>query len=97
MFGHKFRLHLRMAGSMVVILIFFACNTLLIKVNTDQWQDKFFDITIVSVVVMNIGTAILSGGLFGEFNQFQHVFELKLFISFLFIHKTKICFFSFEN
>lgn len=66
MYGHKFQLHLRMAGSLVVILIFFACNTALIKINTDTWQDKFFDITIVSVVVMNIGTAILSGGLFGE-------------------------------
>lgn len=65
MYGHKFELHLRMVGSLIVILVFFACNTVLIKMNTDAWQDRFFDITIVSVVVMNIGTAILSGGLFG--------------------------------
>ncbi|XP_031624259.1 equilibrative nucleoside transporter 1 [Contarinia nasturtii] len=69
-YGHKFRLHLRMVGSLVVILIFFACNTVLIKVNTDKWQDTFFDVTIVSVVVMNIATAILSGGLFGISGQF---------------------------
>lgn len=65
LYGHKFQLHVRMIGSLVVILIFFACNTALIKINTDDWQDLFFDITILSVVVMNIGTAILSGGLFG--------------------------------
>lgn len=65
MYGHKFQLHLRMCGSMIVILVFFACNTALINVDTDKWQDRFFDITIISVVVMNIGTAILSGGLFG--------------------------------
>lgn len=64
-YGHKFNLHLRMMGSLVVILVFFACNTSLIKINTDDWQDTFFDVTIFSVVVMNIGTAILSGGLFG--------------------------------
>lgn len=65
LYGHKFQLHVRMIGSLVVILIFFACNTALIKINTDDWQDLFFDVTILSVVVMNIGTAILSGGLFG--------------------------------
>lgn len=70
LYGHKFRLHVRMIGSLVVILIFFASNTLLIKVNTDQWQDTFFDVTIISVVVMNIGTAILSGGLFGMCDKF---------------------------
>lgn len=87
MYGHKFRLHLRMVGSLVVILIFFACNTVLIKVNTDQWQDKFFDITIVSVVVMNIGTAILSGGLFGKSSGFSHHFVfLKHFLLFFILN-----------
>lgn len=65
LYGHRFRLHMRMIGSIIVVLVFFACNTVLIKVNTDEWQDTFFYITIFTVVVMNIGTAILSGGLFG--------------------------------
>lgn len=64
-FGHKFPLKLRMNGSMLVILVVFILNTGLIKVNTDAWQDTFFDITIVSVVIMNISAAIMSGGLFG--------------------------------
>lgn len=63
--GHKLSLPVRMIGSMIVILVFFMANTALVRVNTDQWQDEFFDITIGSVVIMNIATAILSGGLFG--------------------------------
>lgn len=64
-YGHKISLPVRMIGSMIIILVFFMMNTALVQVNTDQWQDRFFDITIGSVVIMNIATAILSGGLFG--------------------------------
>lgn len=63
--GHKVPLALRMNGSLLVVFVIFLMNTALIKVNTDQWQDTFFDITIASVVVMNIATAIMTGGLFG--------------------------------
>lgn len=69
-YGHKIRLNIRMIGSLIIVLVFFACNSALIKVDTDKWQDEFFDITIGSVVVMNIATAILSGGLFGISGQF---------------------------
>lgn len=69
-YGHKIRLNVRMISSLVVVWIFFMYNTALIKVDTDSWQDKFFYITIGSVVIMNIGSAILSGGLFGMY-QFR--------------------------
>lgn len=65
MWGHKVSLPVRMVGSMVIIMVFFMANTALVEVNTDHWQNLFFDITIASVVVMNMATAILSGGLFG--------------------------------
>lgn len=64
-FGHKIPLNLRINGSLILVFIFFMMNTALIEIDTDQWQDKFFDFTIFSVVIMNISTAILSGGLFG--------------------------------
>lgn len=68
--GHKIPLSIRMNGSLLVVFVIFMMNTALIKVNTDQWQDTFFDITIASVVVMNIATAIMTGGLFGICGQF---------------------------
>lgn len=64
-YAHKVSLPWRMVGSMIIILLFFMLNTALVEVNTDNWQDTFFDITIGSVVIMNAATAILSGGLFG--------------------------------
>lgn len=70
-YGHRVSLNVRMIGSLLVVLVFFIGNTALIKVNSDKWQDEFFDITIASVVVMNIATAILSGGLFGISGQFS--------------------------
>lgn len=70
-YGHKISLNVRMVGSLLIVLVFFIGNTALIKVNTDQWQAEFFNITIFSVVVMNIATAILSGGLFGISGQFS--------------------------
>lgn len=63
--GHKISLGLRMNGSLFVVFVIFLMNTALIRVDTDQWQDTFFDVTIASVVVMNAATAILTGGLFG--------------------------------
>lgn len=70
MYGHKFRLHVRMMVSLLVILVVFAGNTLLIKVNTDKWQNEFFNITIASVVIMNVAAAVVSGALFGISGRF---------------------------
>lgn len=70
MYGHKFRLHVRMMVSLLIIQVVFAGNTLLIRVNTDKWQDEFFNITIASVVIMNIAAAVVSGALFGISGRF---------------------------
>ena len=36
-----------------------------VKINTDAYQDYFFGFTLMTVFVINIFSAILSGGLFG--------------------------------
>lgn len=51
--GHRIPLQLRMVGSLIVVFIFFIMTTALVEVNTDAWQMTFFDITIISVVIMN--------------------------------------------
>ncbi|KAG4072412.1 hypothetical protein HA402_004344 [Bradysia odoriphaga] len=63
--GHKIPLKYRMVGSMTFVFLFFIVTTALVEVNTDSWQNEFFIFTLTSVVMMNIATAILSGGLFG--------------------------------
>ncbi|GAB0099914.1 Equilibrative nucleoside transporter [Sergentomyia squamirostris] len=68
--SHHFSLKLRMLGSMGIIFLLFIFTTAFVEVDTDSWQRAFFGITITTVVVMNIASAILSGGLFGIAGQF---------------------------
>ncbi|XP_053675457.1 equilibrative nucleoside transporter 2 [Anopheles nili] len=69
--GHKIPLHVRMNGSLVMMLLIMIGTTALVRVDTDQWQDAFFNLTMFSVVVINSFSAILTGGLFGIAGQFS--------------------------
>lgn len=60
-----------MVGSIVVILILFVITTGFVKVDTDNYQDLFFEFTLTTVFVVNIFSAILSGGLFGIAGMFS--------------------------
>jgi solute carrier family 29 (equilibrative nucleoside transporter), member 1/2/3 len=60
-----------MVGSMIIILVLFIMTTAFVKINTDGYQDLFFEITLTTVFVVNIFSAILSGGLFGIAGMFS--------------------------
>jgi equilibrative nucleoside transporter 1/2/3 len=60
-----------MIGSMVTVLILFTITTAFVKVNTDNHQDLFFEFTLTTVFVINIFSAILTGGLFGIAGMFS--------------------------
>lgn len=60
-----------MVGSIVVILVLFVITTAFVKVDTDNYQDIFFEFTLTTVFVVNIFSAILSGGLFGIAGMFS--------------------------
>ncbi|XP_055640687.1 equilibrative nucleoside transporter 1 [Toxorhynchites rutilus septentrionalis] len=70
-FGHRIPLSIRMAGSLVMMFAIFVGTTALAQVDTDQWQDTFFLITITSVVVVNAFSATMSGALFGIAGKFS--------------------------
>lgn len=67
----RISLKLRMVGSIVVILILFIVTTAFVKIDTDNYQDIFFEFTLTTVFVVNIFSAILSGGLFGIAGMFS--------------------------
>lgn len=60
-----------MVGSIFVILVLFVVTTAFVKINTDDYQDIFFEFTLTTVFVVNIFSAILSGGLFGIAGMFS--------------------------
>lgn len=55
---------------MLVVLILFVMTTVFVKINTDDYQDTFFEFTLTTVFVINIFSAILTGGLFGIAGMF---------------------------
>lgn len=42
-----------MIGSIVVMLLLFIVTTTFVKIDTDAFQDTFFQITLVTVFVVN--------------------------------------------
>lgn len=64
-YGHYVSLRLKMLGTMIVIFLIFIMTTAFVEVDTDTWQHQFFLITMAMVVVINISSAVMSGGLFG--------------------------------
>ncbi|XP_055594701.1 equilibrative nucleoside transporter 1-like [Uranotaenia lowii] len=70
-FGHMISLPVRMVGSLIMMLVIFVGTTALAQIDTDQWQDTFFLVTMISVVVVNAFSAIMSGGIFGIAGQFS--------------------------
>ncbi|XP_069704264.1 equilibrative nucleoside transporter 3 [Periplaneta americana] len=69
--SHRISLQVRMIGSLTCIFLLFVLTTVFVKVNTDSWQELFFIITLVTVVLLNIASAILQGGLFGIVGKFS--------------------------
>lgn len=68
--GYLIPLKYRMLGSMLLIFVFFGVTTAFVEVDTDSYQKLFFALTMITVVLMNMGAAVLSGGLFGLVGQF---------------------------
>lgn len=64
-YGHYVALRLKMLGTMIVIFLVFIMTTAFVEVDTDKWQHQFFLMTMGMVVVINISSAVMSGGLFG--------------------------------
>ncbi|KAM7351686.1 equilibrative nucleoside transporter 1 [Cochliomyia hominivorax] len=64
-YGQRIPLRLKMLGTLIVILIIFIITTGFVEVNTDKWQEQFFLITLFTVVIINICSATMSGGIFG--------------------------------
>lgn len=52
-YGQKISHRLKIVGCLVMILVMFAVTTAFVDINTDQWQEQFFLITLCTVLVLN--------------------------------------------
>ena len=65
LFGHRFRTTPRLVWSLALVVLLFTATLVLVKVDTDHWQDGFLVLTLAIVVLINIFTALFQGGLIG--------------------------------
>ncbi|KAJ0175538.1 hypothetical protein K1T71_008697 [Dendrolimus kikuchii] len=71
LYGHLVSLKSRLQGSLVIVTICFLVTTSLVQVDTDEWQNGFFIITMVTVVIMTAASAVFIGGLVGIASRFS--------------------------
>lgn len=60
----------RIIIAMVAMILMFSLTVILTKIDTDDWQAGFFAITMVTIFIMNAGSAVLQGGIFGLSSMF---------------------------
>ena len=60
-FGHHFKTTPRLLVSLIFVILLFGVTCVMTKVDTDQWQDNFWTGTIISIVLININSAIFQG------------------------------------
>ena len=55
----------RLLVSLCLVVLLFTITLVLAKINTDLWQKEFLAVTLSTIVLINIFSAIFQGGLFG--------------------------------
>jgi len=69
-YGQKFRLNVRIMGSLTVMATLFIGVLIMTRIDSDLWQGWFLASTLLIVVFLNICTAIFQGGLVGVAGKF---------------------------
>ena len=62
-FGHRFKTVPRLLVSLICVIVLFAFTCAMAKIDTNHWQDQFWQLTIASIVLINVTAAIFQGKL----------------------------------
>lgn len=73
-YGQKFSQKSRLYVSLTVMLVVFATTTLFVGINTDQFQNVFFSITMLMVVIITFFSAVFQASMFGIAASFPQKF-----------------------
>ncbi|XP_073949536.1 equilibrative nucleoside transporter 1 [Choristoneura fumiferana] len=71
LYGHLVSVKSRLQGSLLVVTLCFLVTTTFVQIDTDEWQNTFFIITMVTVVIMTAASAIFIGGIVGIASRFS--------------------------
>ena len=62
LYGQRFRLNVRLIGSLTVMATLFVAVLIMTRMNSDTWQTTFLLTTLLIVVMLNICTAVFQAG-----------------------------------
>jgi len=68
--GHRFKTQPRLLVSLVFVILSFIFTSIMVKVDTDEWQETFLYVTLASVAFINVNAAIFQGGILGVAGKF---------------------------
>lgn len=68
--GHRFKTQPRLLVSLVFVILSFIFTSIMVKVDTDGWQETFLYVTLASVAFINVNAAIFQGGILGVAGKF---------------------------
>ena len=60
-FGHHFKTTPRLLVSLILVILLFGATCAMTKIDTDDFQNEFYIGTLVSIVLININSAIFQG------------------------------------
>jgi len=63
-------LRVRMISAAVIMILMFGLTIVLARIDTDAWQTDFFALALVTIVIMNAGSAVLQGSIFSLASMF---------------------------
>ena len=86
LFGHRFKTTPRLIWSLALVVLLFTATLVLVKVDTDHWQDGFLLLTLAIVVLINIFTALFQGGLIGLAGAFPSRYMNAVMSGQVFVH-----------
>lgn len=72
--SHRVSLNKRILGSLIFMFLFMIETLVFVLIDTDEWQYMFFLITLLTVVLLNICSAVMSGSLFGVVGNFSPIY-----------------------
>ncbi|KAL3266082.1 hypothetical protein HHI36_010268 [Cryptolaemus montrouzieri] len=67
-------LNKRVLTAMFLMLVLFVMTVIFVNIDTDDWQDQFFVVTMLTMIVLNGCSAILSGSIFGIVGNFSAIY-----------------------
>jgi hypothetical protein len=74
-FGHHFKTTPRLLISLILVIVLFGFTSAMAVIDTDDWQATFMLITIISVVFINVNSAIFQGTVNSIYSELANLYR----------------------